>query len=58
MRVPEGFNPMTTTDIKQFFTEDEWDAIYDALCEYRQCVDEDSVNTAYYKIVNLFQETN
>lgn len=49
---------MTTTDIKQFFTEDEWDAIYDALCEYRQCVDEDSVNTAYYKIVNLFQETN
>ena len=41
--------------IKEFFTDGEWDAIYDALSEYRQCVDDENVDNAYSKIATLFQ---
>ena len=41
--------------IKDYFTDQEWDAIYDALTEYRECVDDESVDSAYSKVVALFQ---
>ena len=41
--------------IKEFFTDGEWDAIYDALSEHRECVDDENVDTAYFKIATLFQ---
>jgi hypothetical protein len=44
-----------TETIKDFFTESEWDAIYDALTEYRELVDDESVDNAYSKIATLFQ---
>ena len=48
---------MTTNTqmIKDYFTDQEWDAIYDALTEWRKCVDEESVESAYSKVVALFQ---
>jgi hypothetical protein len=45
----------TTQMTKDFFTEQEWDAIYDALSEYRGCVDDESVDSAYSKVAALFQ---
>ena len=44
--------------IKEFFTDGEWDAIYDALSEHRECVDDenvDNVDNAYFKIATLFE---
>jgi len=41
--------------IKEFFTDGEWDAIYDALSEYRGCVDDENVDNAYFKIATLFE---
>ena len=47
---------MTTPQmIKDYFTDQEWDAIYDALTEYRGCVDDENVDNAYFKIATLFQ---
>ena len=45
----------TPQNIKDFFTDSEWDAIYDALTEYRGCVDDESVDNAYSKVAALFQ---
>jgi hypothetical protein len=41
--------------IKDYFTDEEWDAIYEALTEYRQLVDDESVDSAYSKVAALFQ---
>ena len=46
---------LSTTTIKDYFTDQEWDAIYDALTEYRGCVDDESVDSAYSKVAALFQ---
>jgi hypothetical protein len=45
----------TTQMIKDYFTDEEWDAIYETLTEYRQLVDDESVDSAYSKIAALFQ---
>jgi hypothetical protein len=45
----------TTQMIKDYFTDEEWDAIHDALTEYRACVDDESVDSAHSKIAELFQ---
>jgi hypothetical protein len=41
--------------IKDYFTDQEWDSIYEALTEYRQLVDDESVDSAYSKVAALFQ---
>jgi hypothetical protein len=51
-----------TTTIKEFFTESEWDLIYDLLESNRQYDDDESYAedyvTALDKIRSLFEETN
>jgi len=53
---------MTTTHpIKEFFTEAQWDMIYDALREYRDYddeIDQDLLSDTIDKIYDLFNEDN
>ena len=52
---------MTTTmtaSIKEFFTEDEWDAIYNAMADYQDHGEEetDLAHSVQSKISDLFQD--
>ena len=49
---------MNTHAIKQFFTEDQWDMIYDALNEYQDHsnIDHDLLSETIHQISDLFIE--
>ena len=49
----------TTHPIKEFFTDEQWDMIYDALCEYQDHddeIDQDLLSDTIDKIRSLFEE--
>ena len=56
MSSPRKLSPLTDMNIQDFFTEDEWDAIYNAMADY-QDHGEDETELAYAiqtKITALF----
>lgn len=49
---------MNTNGFKSYFTEDEWDAIYNALAEYQDHGDDEAelADSAMSKIADLFED--